>query len=115
MTTTKTRNKEKWFEPEVKDTGWDKDDDPGRRRYLMLKAHGGDNLSSARAMQALSNVTNDKKTRIEAARDARYFFHAHQRGRLHYPTSHVMPRLSRPMPRISPRSPRITPKTPRLR
>ena len=51
--------KRKWYHPELSDTGWDKDLPPETRRSLMLKAHGGDVTASARALQALANVTEN--------------------------------------------------------
>lgn len=73
------KNKQKWFNPVVHDTGWDKDDRPEVRRAMMLKAHGGNLLESARAMQALANINQDRATREAAAKDASYFFKENQR------------------------------------
>jgi hypothetical protein len=104
--------KEKWFHPKV-DTGWDKDMLPETRRELMLKAHGGDVLASAKAMQALANVTRDNKTRYEAQQDARYFYKMHKRAQspiISHDTQRItarLPRISSPVPRISLPMPRI--------
>lgn len=125
--------KNRWFNPIVTDTGWDKDLRPEMRRSLILKAHAGNLMESAHAMQALSNVTQDKITRIEAAKDAAYFFKENQRlkakfGDRYIPAPpyhngyhpekrtgkpanvyprHAAPRMEPPMPRITPRTPRI--------
>jgi hypothetical protein len=64
----------KWFDPEVENTGWDKDMDAGTRRALMLKAHGGDVLDSGKAMQMLADVSQDKETMKAALQDAKYFY-----------------------------------------
>jgi hypothetical protein len=91
---------EQWYDPKVLNTGWEKDMDAGKRRMLILKAHGNDNMASARAMQALANVSQDKETKIQAAKDAKFFFQAHIQGRRHYPNSHRVTRITKPMPRI---------------
>ena len=64
----------KWFEPSPRSTGWDKDDPPATRRRNVLKSRWNNHLKAARAMQALSNVTTDSKTKRLAAQDARYFY-----------------------------------------
>lgn len=71
-------NKEKWFRPTT-NTGWNKHDPAHLRRYRVLHAHKGDKLASARAMQALSNVTIDKTTKKLARTDAQYFFDLHKK------------------------------------
>jgi len=50
-----------------------------KRRALVLKAHRGNVLASARAMQALANVTIDKVTGKAAKADANYFYKLHRR------------------------------------
>jgi hypothetical protein len=45
-----------------------------KRRRLVLKAHGGDKLASARGLLALANVTKDTETKRKADADAKYFF-----------------------------------------
>jgi hypothetical protein len=75
---TLTAESEKFFHPKVH-TGWHKNMPAGRRRRLVLQSHKGDELASARAMQALSNVTTDRQTAIVARSDADFFFRKHQR------------------------------------
>lgn len=96
----KTPKSEQWYEPETTDTGWEKNMARGKRRWLMLEAHGGDELASARAMQSLANVTTDRVTRREAQRDADYFFKVHNQKSKGL-------RVSGRMPRISPRFRRL--------
>lgn len=55
-------------------TGWHKNLSQSERRRATLKAHKGDALSSARAMQRLANITNDRQTAIKARQDATYFY-----------------------------------------
>lgn len=69
----KTPESEQWFEPS-KETGWKKDMAANKRRRLVLKSHKGDLLASARAMQALANVTTDRETEDKAKTDANYFY-----------------------------------------
>jgi len=87
----KTPKDEQWFKPKA-ETGWEKEQPPNIRRARVLRAHKGDELSSARSLQALANVTTDRETESKARADARHLFRLHRR-----------------------KSPRITPKTPRLR
>lgn len=65
--------KEKWFKPKIP-MGWHKDDKPRTRRINALKAHKGNVLSTARALNALANVTTDKTVKHLARLDAQYFF-----------------------------------------
>lgn len=51
------------------------------RRRNALEAHKGDALATARALQALSEVTMDIATEIEAEKDARYFFERYAKER----------------------------------
>lgn len=97
----RTPKAEQWFEPGVK-TGWEKGQPESVRRAKVLKAHKGDELASARSMQALANVTTDRETASKAARDAKYFYRQHRAEMKRSPTR-------------SRRTPRITPKRPRLR
>lgn len=90
----KTPEEEKWYEPGV-ETGWKKDMPKTERRDMVLKAHKGDELASAKAMQALANVTTDRETQSAARGDALYFYSQHN----------AMKR----------REMRISPKTPKLR
>ena len=75
----KTPEREKWYSPGV-EMGWRKDQPATTRRRLALKAHGGDKLSTARALQALSNVTVDRETKRLSRSDALYFFELHRKG-----------------------------------
>lgn len=74
----RTPKSERWARFETK-TGWEKDMPIKERRGLVLNAHGGDYLSSARAMQQLANVTTDKETKTRAAADAKYFYAQHRK------------------------------------
>lgn len=67
-----------WFNPQT-EMGWQKTQPAKKRRRLALRAHGGDGLATARALQALANVSQDRMTRTVAASDARYFFALHKR------------------------------------
>lgn len=71
---------ERWFKPKVH-TGWEKDETPAYRRREVLKAHKGNVLASARAMQSLSNATKDKTTKRLSGQDARYFFKRYKRSK----------------------------------
>ena len=97
----KTPKEEQWFERRV-ETGWEKEQPPNTRRAKVLRAHKGDELSSAKSMQALSNVSTDVATKRASRTDALYFY------RLHRIEQKRTPKISRR------RSMRITPKTPRL-
>ncbi len=70
----------RFYNPKVR-TGWHKSQTLAYRRNLVLKAHGRDLLSSARAMQALANVTQDKQTAIAARADAQYFYREYKRSK----------------------------------
>lgn len=67
----------KWFKPGI-ESGWRKDMPLKERRELVLEAHGGDYLAAARSKQALANVSQDKGTKKEALKDARWFFRQHR-------------------------------------
>ena len=83
MTNTKRRkgSPKRWFHPKIH-SGWDKRMETEERRALMLKAHKGNYLATARALQALANVNSgprgDSGTNYVAGIDARYFFRAHK-------------------------------------
>jgi hypothetical protein len=62
-----------FYHPKVK-MGWKKGQSATTRRRLALKAHHGDVLATARALQALANVTTDRSTAKAARVDARHFF-----------------------------------------
>ncbi len=76
--------KKKWFQEAVKDKppyklGWKKTQSERVRRQVALASRPKnwilDNrrLSASRALQALANVTKDKKTKRLARLDAEYF------------------------------------------
>lgn len=69
----KTPESEKWYEHGV-EMNWRKDDPAETRRANALEAHKGDELATARALQALANVTTDTETANLAKADADYFF-----------------------------------------
>jgi hypothetical protein len=72
----KTPESEKWYRHNV-EMNWHKDDPVDIRRANALKAHKGDELAAARALQALANVTTDAETARLAKDDADYFFAVH--------------------------------------
>jgi len=65
--------KERWFKPGTH-IGWDKHDSAEKRRRIALKHRHGNLLKTARALQALSNVTKDPGTKKKAGADARHFY-----------------------------------------
>ena len=69
----KTPESEKFYKPKV-EMGWRKEDSVEARRSHALKAHKGDTLATARALQALSNVTMDPETKKLTKQDADFFF-----------------------------------------
>jgi hypothetical protein len=69
----KTPESQKFFLPKV-EMNWHKEDPEKTRRTNALKAHGGDELATARALQALANVTTDPDTKKRGKADADYFF-----------------------------------------
>ena len=69
----KTPESEKFYHPKV-EMHWHKDQSAAVRRANALAAHNGNTLSTARALQALANVTTDAKTAKLAKADADYFF-----------------------------------------
>ncbi len=73
----KTPESEKWYEHTVR-MNWHKDKPASVRRANALKAHQGDELATARALQALANVTTDPETAKLAKADADYFFEKHK-------------------------------------
>lgn len=99
----KTPPGQQWYNPSV-ETGWRKDMGEEERRRLVLNAHKGDNLASARAMQSLANISTDRETTHKARLDASYFFTVHNYGR----------RMSRGRG-LGKRTPRISPRVGKLR
>lgn len=73
----KTAESEKWYQHTV-EMNWHKVDPAEVRRGNALRAHKGDELATARALQALANVTTDPETGKLAKTDADYFFAKHQ-------------------------------------
>lgn len=69
---------EKWFSPSTH-MGWHKDMPVQKRRQVALKAHGRNKLSTARALQALANVTQDKATKKAALADAGHFYNLYRK------------------------------------
>jgi hypothetical protein len=69
----KTPKSEKFYHPKV-EMHWHKDQSAAVRRAHALTAHNGNTLSTARALQALANVTTDAATAALAKADADYFF-----------------------------------------
>lgn len=74
----RTPKSKKWYKPTTT-MNWSKDMPVAERRRNALRAHGGDALATARALQALSNVTTDRETKREAEKDAKYFFDLHKK------------------------------------
>ena len=71
---------ERWFAP-TRHTGWQKNLPATKRRQLSLRSHKGDKLATARALQALANVTTDKQTKKLARADAAYFYDLYRKGK----------------------------------
>ena len=74
----RTPKSQQFYEPKV-EMGWHKEQSEGTRRRLALKSHRGNNLSTARALQALANVTVDSSTRARARADSQYFYAQHRK------------------------------------
>ena len=96
----KKEKDEKWFGPQV-ETGWKKEQPSSLRRSKVLKAHKGNYLKSGQAMQALSNVSEDRTTSEMAGADAKYFYRIH-REIPRRPTA-----IHRPPVRITPKQPKL--------
>lgn len=56
----KTPESEEWYEHSVR-MNWHKDEPAGVRRANALKSHEEDELVTARALQALANVTTERR------------------------------------------------------
>ena len=69
----RTPKSKRWYKPTTT-MNWSKDMPIADRRINALKAHGKDVLATARALQALANVTTDTKTKKEAQKDADWAF-----------------------------------------
>ena len=74
----RTPKEKRFFHPKVK-MNWGKNMPITERRDNALEAHGGNLLATGRALQALANVTQDAGTKVEARKDALYFFAQHER------------------------------------
>lgn len=61
--------------------GWRKEDTQTKRRRVALASRRGNLLSTARALQALSNVTRDAETKRRAHADAQYFYALYKKKR----------------------------------
>jgi hypothetical protein len=61
--------------------GWRSNLPVAKRRGIVLATHGGDKLSAARDLQRLANATSDRRAKVEARRDALFFFKEYGRGR----------------------------------
>ena len=70
---------EKWFIP-GKALNWSKLDSQTKRRRNALAARRKDYLATARALQAISNVTMDAETKRKSKSDAKYFFMKHKQS-----------------------------------
>jgi hypothetical protein len=64
---------------------WHRTDPLNVRRANALRAHDGDELATAQALQQIANVTQHKPTKKSLKFDADYFFRMHntKMGRLH--------------------------------
>ena len=67
----------KWFSPGVK-MNWNHQDLREVRRRNALRAHGGDLLATARALQQLANVSQVGVVAKAARQDAVHFFAKYQ-------------------------------------
>ena len=76
----RTPKSRRWYKPTT-EMGWRKDMSAEERRELALDAHGGDLLSTARALLALSNVSTDDETKRLARSDADYFFREYRKAK----------------------------------
>ena len=73
-------SKKRWYQPGER-LNWHKDEAVSTRRRKALKSRHRDKLSTARALQALSNVTKDKGTKSKAHTDARFFYNQYKKKR----------------------------------
>jgi len=69
----------RWFAAGAK-LHWSKSDTQTQRRRNALASRKGKLLPTARALQALANVTTDPETRRKAHADAQYFY-AHYKAK----------------------------------
>ena len=73
------RNKTKWFKPGKK-LNWKKDLPQSVRISRALKSRNGNVLKTAKALQALANVTEDTATKQKAMWDAKKLFEMYKKG-----------------------------------
>lgn len=59
--------------------GWRKDMSREKRLRVALRNRRGDVLATARALNALANVTTDTETRLRARADAAYLYGVYRR------------------------------------
>jgi len=76
----KAKKKERWFAAGAP-LNWRKDSSQAQRRRAALSSRRGNLLATARALNALANVTQDSETRAKARADAKYFFALHKKQR----------------------------------
>jgi len=72
----RTPKAKRWFKPKATLHGWSKDLSANVRRARA--SIGRSDLSSARALIQLANVTTDRETKRVARDDAKYFFAKHK-------------------------------------
>ena len=73
----KRQSQGKWYH-KGKSLGWSKDDGQIKRRRAALASRRGNYLKAARALQSLSNISQDSDTARKSRADALYFFRKHQ-------------------------------------
>ncbi len=78
-----TKKVDRWFEAGKK-LNWRKSESQTRRRKNALAARHGNLLATARALQALANVTEDNETARKSRSDAIYFFKLHAKKKNKY-------------------------------
>ena len=73
--------RDKWYQEATKGSkplGWRKSMSQRERIRVALKARRGDVLATARALNALANVTADNETKRKARADASYLYKVHR-------------------------------------
>lgn len=68
----RTPKEKKWFSPKGNLHGWNKN--LSQQERIRRASTGRSDLSSGRSLQALSNVSTDRKTKTLAKKDAAVFF-----------------------------------------
>lgn len=74
----KRQSQGKWHH-KGKSLGWSKDDGQIKRRRAALASRRGNYLKAARALQSLSNISQDRETVRKARADSAYFFMMHRK------------------------------------